>query len=135
MDVIYNSQMKNQLMEKPEYGRKIVPFRIKELDELSSNSSPQVFIGSKLRYPAVNVGILSPPEREKDVWLYNDTRYWSDHGFSINQVLKLRGNLINSRFQSDIKSVQKDDNKLIGLAREIGMSFKPVDTEIVLKKK
>ena len=135
MDVTYNSELKKQLMKEPEYGRKVAPFKVREFDEFFSNSSPQVFIGSKLRYPAVNVGVLSPPERREDIQLYNDPRYWADHDFNINQVLKLRGSLINSRFKTAVDSFRKDDNKLLGLAREIGMSSKPVDTEIKLKKK
>lgn len=135
MDVTYNSELKKQLMREPEYGRKITPFKIREFDEFFSNSSPQVFIGSKLRYPAVNGGVLSPPERKENVWMYNDIRYWADHNFNIDQVLKLRGSLINSRFKTAVDAVRRDDDKLLGLAREIGMSAKPVDTEIKLKKK
>ncbi len=36
------------------------------ISKLDSNSPPSVFIGSKLRYPLVNVGILSPLERDED---------------------------------------------------------------------
>ena len=40
-------------------------FKIKEIiGEFNSTSPPSVFVGSKLQYPAVNVGILSPPEQK-----------------------------------------------------------------------
>ena len=47
-------------------------FKIKDLSQISridSISPPSVFIGSKLKYPLVNVGILSPLERD-------DPRAW-----------------------------------------------------------
>ena len=33
---------------------------MKSVEKLDSNSPPSVFIGSKLKYPVVNVGILIP---------------------------------------------------------------------------
>ena len=38
---------------------------ISNVSKLDSTSPPSVFIGSKLRYPLVNVGILSPLEKMK----------------------------------------------------------------------
>ena len=35
----------------------------KVTDNFFGNSPPQIFVGSKLKYPKVNVGILSPPEK------------------------------------------------------------------------
>jgi len=44
-----------------------VKFKLRDLgsiEKVFSNSPPSVFIGSRLKYPAVNVGILSPLERD-----------------------------------------------------------------------
>ncbi|MAG20242.1 hypothetical protein CL618_02310 [archaeon] len=100
-------------------------------DEFFGVSPPSVFIGSKLRYPKVNVGILSPPERVEDAWLYDKEEYWSEKNFTVKDVLKLRGNLINSRFRSNVY----DTGKFLDIAKEIAMSSKDIDVEIKLDKK
>lgn len=113
---------------KKEYGNL---FKKTYNDEFFGVSPPSVFIGSKLRYPNVNVGILSPPERVEDAWLYDKEEYWSDKNFSVKDVLNLRGNLINSRFRSSVY----DTGKFLDIAKEIAMSSKDVDVEIKLDKK
>ena len=45
---------------------------ISHVSKLDSNSPPSVFVGSKLRYPLVNVGIVSPLERDDNAWIYDD---------------------------------------------------------------
>ncbi len=107
---------------------------IKSISKLDSSSPPSVFIGSKLKYPSVNVGILSPLERDEDAWVYDDAKYWAENDFHISDVLKLRDNLLNSRFQSNVKDVRMD-RKFVGLAQEIAIASKPVDLEIELKNK
>src|SRR3989344_3581116 len=83
---------------------------LSNLSSVSSNSPPSVFIGSKLKYPLVNVGILSPLDRDENSWLYDDAKYWADNNFNINEVVKLRDSLINSRFQSKVTD-SKSNNK------------------------
>jgi hypothetical protein len=109
---------------------------LRNISKLDSNSPPSVFIGSKLKYPLVNVGILSPLEREENAWVYDDAKYWANNDFQINDVLKLRDNLLNSRFQSQVQDNRRNSetgNKFIQMAQEIAISSKPVDVEIELK--
>ncbi len=109
-------------------------FKYKNLNvsKLDSNSPPSVFIGSKLKYPLVNVGILSPLERDEDAWVYDDAKYWANNDFQINDVLKLRDNLLNSRFQSQVQD-SRTNKKFVQMAQEIAIASKPVDVEIELK--
>ncbi len=68
-------------------------FKYKDLgkiSELVTSSPPSVFIGSKLRYPLVNVGILSPLERDEDAWIYDDAEFWAKNNFGIRDVVSLR---------------------------------------------
>ena len=112
-------------------------FKIKDVSNISSidsNSPPSVFIGSKLKYPNVNVGILSPLERDENAWLYDDAKYWANNDFSITDVLNLRESLLNSRFQTRVQD-SKANNKFIRIAQEIAIAYKPVDLEIELKNK
>ena len=41
------------------------------INNLDSASPPTVFIGSKLKYPKVNVGILTPVEKQEEAFLQN----------------------------------------------------------------
>ncbi len=112
-----------------------VGFRYKNLaniSKLDSNSPPTVFIGSKLKYPLVNVGILSPLERDENAWIYDDSKYWANNNFQINDVLKLRNGLLNSRFQSTVHD-SRTNKKFVQMAQEIAIASRPVDLEIELK--
>ena len=103
-------------------------------DNFFGNSPPQIFIGSKLKYPKVNVGILSPPEKVADAWLYSAEHYWAEQNIDINTIVSLRSSLINARFGSTVDQA-RSSGKFIEIAQEIGMAKRQVDVEIELKKK
>jgi hypothetical protein len=107
---------------------------LKNISKIDSVSPPSVFIGSKLKYPLVNIGILSPLQKQDNAWIYDDSKYWAENNFSISDVIKLRGNLLNSRFQSKVYDA-KISNKLVDIAKDIAISLKPVDIEVELKRK
>src|SRR3989344_9263632 len=107
---------------------------LKNITSLDSNSPPSVFVGSKLKYPNVNVGILSPLEREDNSWMYDAEKYWAENDFQVGDVVQLRSGLMNSRFLSSVKDARKE-NKFLQMAKEIAMSSKQVDVEIELKNK
>jgi hypothetical protein len=114
-----------------------VNFRYKDFGSISrfdGSSPPSVFVGSKLQYPMVNVGILSPLQRDDDAWVYDKPKYWADNNFQINDVVKLRDGLLNSRFQSNVKDVRYN-KKFIEMSQEIAAASRPVDIEIELKNK
>jgi hypothetical protein len=111
-------------------------FRHKELgsiSEIDTISPPSVFIGSKLRYPVVNVGIMSPVERDEDAWVYDDEKYWAEKDFKISDVVQLRDSLLNSRFRSNVLAARKR-GRFVELAQEIAIASKPVDVEIKLER-
>ena len=108
--------------------------KVQSLDtSFASNSPPAVFVG-RFGYPHLNVGVLTPPQRAADAWLYDAEAYWAQHGFSISQILQLRGSLINSRFKAPVKSARTSE-RFLALSQEIAMAAKPVDVEIELQKK
>ena len=111
----------------------IIFFRTRKLEELDflSNSPPSVFIGSKLKYPNVNVGVLTPSQPLKQVNILNNQGEWTNLDLSIKQILNLRNQLINSRYQTQVKTTTSLTEK----SQEIGMSLKPTDLEINLIKK
>jgi len=112
-------------------------FKIKDISNISkldSTSPPSVFIGSKLAYPLVNIGILSPLQRDENAWLYDDAKYWAKNNFQISDVLKIRESLLNSRFRSTVTD-SRLNKKFVQIAQEIALASKPVDLEIELKHK
>ncbi len=108
---------------------------LKKISNLDTNSPPSVFIGSRLRYPLVNVGILSPLERDENSWIYDDAKYWAENDFKINDVLKFRNSLVNSRFQSKVHGSSSLNKRLVLIAQEIALASKPVDVEIELRRR
>ena len=115
-----------------------INFRYKDLDkisELNTNSPPSVFIGSKLKYPLVNVGIISPLEKDENAWIYDSPTHWAKQNFGIKDVMNLRNSLLNSRFQSKVTDPRQDSKKFVQLAQELAMASRPVDVEIELKEK
>lgn len=106
----------------------------KNISKFDSVSPPSIFIGSKLRYPEMNVGILSPLEREEDAWLYDSEKYWADNNFEIKDVIGLRDNLLNSRFRAKATDSRMTKG-FVNIAQEIAIASNPVDIELELKTK
>jgi hypothetical protein len=106
--------------------------QLKNVLQLDSTSPPSVFIGSKLKYPNVNVGILSPLQRDENAWIYDAEKHWAEDNYGIRDVISLRGSLVNSRFMTQVQSA-RIHHKFLDIAKEIAQSGKPVDVEIGLK--
>ena len=112
-------------------------FKVRDLSKISlinSLSPPSVFIGSKLKYPEVNVGILSPLEKDENAWIYDDAKYWAENNFEINQVLHLRNSLLNSRFRTKVTDARLN-KKFLDIIKDVAVSSKPVELEIELKNR
>lgn len=108
--------------------------KILQLNSLSSNSPPSIFVGSKLPYPLVNVGILAPPEKLEHSWYLDSPNAWASEGLTIQDILNLRSQLINSRFRSNVKDTLHM-TRFLDIAQQIALADRHVDVEISLKKK
>lgn len=94
-------------------------------------TSPSVFVG-RYGYPNVNVGVLALPDVVKEEsQLYDSPREWSQRNFKVNDVLDFRSVLINTRFESSVRSA----NKYLDLTKEVSMASKAPDIEYQLYKK
>lgn len=112
-------------------------FKVKDLSKISkvdTISPPSVFVGSKLKYPLVNVGILSPLEKEEEAWIYDAPKDWAEQNLDIRDVIKLRNGLLNSRFQTKVQDVRLN-KKFVEIAKDLAVSSKQVDVEIELKER
>ena len=115
------------------YGFKSI--EIKDLkQEFQGASPPTIFIGSKLTYPNVNVGIMSVPDLKEDANLYDSPNYWSEKNVNVNQIIKYRQELINSRFRAKVADIRQS-NRLLEIVKEVGMASIQSDVEVQLNKK
>lgn len=107
-------------------------FKIKEkiTEKDFIGSSPTPFVG-RIGYPKLHVGILSPVSVTNEAWLYDAPKYWAHNNYEIPQIVDYRSALINSRFVVHAQ----DSNKMLDIAKEVGMASAPVDVEINLDEK
>lgn len=104
-------------------------FQVKK--HFSGSSPPEIFVG-RYNYPQVNAGILSPDFHDETEDL-SMPEVWHEKKFGIGDILTRRSKLIYGRFKTGIKkSVIK--NRFKDLMQEIAMAYKPVSTELFLKK-
>src|SRR3989344_1073341 len=133
----------------PIYSQKSI-FKIKDInsDEFFGATPPSVFVGSKLAYPKMNVGILNLPELDQNEIISQDwststsflesPRIWASQNISQEGLFQTRSSLVNSRFQTNAQDARSNfslNKKFIEIAQLISMSSKPLDTEVQLNKK
>ena len=70
------------------------------------------------------------PEITESAWQYDAPRFWSKNSYQIPALVNMRTELINSRFQVNVKKI---DN-IINSVQEIALASKPVDVEIKANK-
>jgi len=95
-----------------------------------SGENYNIFVG-RFGYPDINVGLLNIDEQKKDETIDNPL-LWAKDEYDINRVIELRSNLINSNFKTKIKGF---NDRFMDTVKELSLSSKPVDTEVVLEKK
>jgi DNA repair protein NreA len=104
-------------------------FQVKK--HFTGSSPPEIFVG-RYNYPNVNAGILSPDFHDNTEDL-SMPEVWHEKKFGIGDILTRRSKLIYGRFKTGIKkSVIK--NRFKDLMQEIAMAYRPVSTEVFLKK-
>jgi len=124
-------ELPDELLFKPIF----LKFKTKNIDKnFQGTTPPTVFIGSKLTYPQMNVGILSPLSKEENPSNYDNPSLWYQSKIPVNKIVEYRTSLMNSRFKTTAYDVRKS-NKLIELSQEVAMSLKPANIEFKLKKK
>ncbi len=95
----------------------------------SGKSAPELFVG-RIGYPYINSGILAPSEND-NISNFATAEEWSANNFSVENILRLRGQLIYGKAKTHIKI----NDKLKQVTQELALSSKPVSTEFFLKKK
>ena len=89
-----------------------------------------IFVG-RFGYPNINVGLLNIDEPKKNE-IVDNPLLWSQQDYDIDTVIRLRSNLINSNFKTQIKGF---NDRFMDIVQELSLATKPVDTEITLEKK
>ncbi len=103
--------------------------------DFQSSTPPTIFIGSRLQYPEVNVGVMGSNQINEEVWKYDSPDYWSKENIEKNKIIKYREGFINSRFKANVKDAHKQlsKNSFLEKIQEIGMASIQTDLEIKLK--
>ncbi len=96
---------------------------------LFGSSPPSIFVG-EYGYPEVRIGPLVPPIEGKTDYLDSPMK-WGDK--TIKDILYYRSLLVMGETKTDIH-VRKSA-RVLGEVQELAMSVKPVDSEILLKRK
>jgi len=95
----------------------------------SGKSAPEIFVG-RHNYPNINAGILAPQDND-NISNFPSAQEWSQNNFSIQNILRLRSQLIYGKTKTNIKT----NDKIKQVTQNLALSSKPVSTEIHLHKK
>lgn len=110
------------------YFLKSVP--LMQSEDIAGASPPSVFVG-RIGYPYVYAGPLVPPVQE-DTSVYDLPEFW--FGKSIDEIVGFRSMLIRGKHRVHVQKFEKA-GKIIEKTRELALAVKPVDVELILKKK
>ncbi|NJE07345.1 hypothetical protein E3E31_02110 [Thermococcus sp. M39] len=103
--------------------------RIVNRREIFGSSPPSIFVG-EFGYPKVRIGPLVPPIEGNTSYLDNPLK-WENK--TINDILKYRSLLVMGETKANVK-VSKSQ-RILSEIQELAMSIRPVDSEILLKRK
>jgi len=120
------SELPPHIVEKLRYWKST----IEATKDFTGTSPPSVFVGS-YEYPKVFIGVLSPPVQQPSTSILDSPETWFKNRATIEQILSLRGELVYSRFKSDVNSSK---GKLIDVVQEVAMAKRSTDVEVNLKK-
>jgi len=99
-------------------------------EDIAGASPPSVFVG-RIGYPYVYAGPLVPPVQE-DTSLYDLPEFW--FGKTIDEIVGFRSMLIRGKHHVHVRKFE-EAGKIIEKTRELALAVKPVDVELMLKRK
>lgn len=103
--------------------------RIVNRREIFGSSPPSIFVG-EFGYPKVRIGPLVPPIEGNTSYLDSPLK-WENK--TINDILKYRSLLVMGETKSDVRLSKSQ--RVLSEIQELAMSIRPVDSEILLKRK
>jgi len=116
------------IIVKANYFLKSIP--LMQSEDIAGASPPSVFVG-RIGYPYVYAGPLVPPVQE-DTSLYDLPEFW--FGKTIDDIVGFRSMLIRGKHRVHVQKFE-EAGKIIEKTRELALAVKPVDVELMLKKK
>jgi hypothetical protein len=116
------------IVVKANYFLKSIP--LMQSEDIAGASPPSVFVG-RIGYPYVYAGPLVPPVQE-DTSLYDLPELWL--GKTIDEIVGFRSMLIRGKHRVHVRKFE-EAGKMIEKTRELALAVKPVDVELMLKRK
>jgi len=132
---VCNSQVWRHKSSCPILKRILLQYDLKSkitANDIFGATPPSIMVGEHA-YPKVNVGILLTPERG-DASIHDAPKIWYQLKMSIEDVFKLRLNLVNARKHFNVDLATKPDRYLDAM-QQIAASSLSLDTEVKLTKK
>ena len=99
-------------------------------EDIAGASPPSVFVG-RIGYPYVYAGPLVPPVQE-DTAIYDLPEFW--FGKTIDEIVGFRSMLVRGKHRVHVRKFE-EAGKIVENTRELALAAKPVDVELMLKKK
>ncbi|MEM2994407.1 MAG: Nre family DNA repair protein [Candidatus Bathyarchaeia archaeon] len=116
------------IIVKANYFLRSIP--LMQSEDIAGVSPPSVFVG-RIGYPYVYAGPLVPPVQE-DTSLYDLPEFW--FGKTIEDIVSFRSLLVRGKHRVHVCKFE-EAGKIIEKTRELALATKPVDVELMLKKK
>jgi len=102
--------------------------RVVNRREIFGSSPPSIFVG-EFGYPKVRIGPLVPPVEGNTSYLDSPLK-WENK--TINDILRYRSLLVMGETKADVRLKSQ---RVLSEIQELAMSLKPVDSEILLKRR
>ncbi|HIP88840.1 MAG TPA: hypothetical protein EYH24_02525, partial [Thermococcus paralvinellae] len=102
--------------------------RVVNRRKIFGSSPPSIFVG-EFGYPKVRIGPLVPPVEGNTSYLDSPLK-WENK--TINDILRYRSLLVMGETKADVRLKSQ---RILSEIQELAMSLKPVDSEILLKRR
>ena len=102
--------------------------RVVNRRKIFGSSPPSIFVG-EFGYPKVRIGPLVPPVEGNTSYLDSPLK-WENK--TINDILRYRSLLVMGETKADVRLKSQ---RVLSEIQELAMSLKPVDSEILLKRR
>jgi len=93
---------------------------------LYGSTPPDLIVGER-GYPEVLVGPMIAATSSSEAEIYGSPSKW--YGKSIDEIIKLRSEMVRANFKVKVKSPSRLMGKLLEAAQELAISLKPISTE------
>jgi len=113
---------------------KQVAINLENKEEMFGSTPPSTLVG-EWNYPQIYVGGLIPPEIGDNAAFFDSPRLWLVKGVTLDEIIRLRSSMVNSRTQVHVRDAAFPRNKVLERIQEMVISSRPIDVEVHFEKR